>query len=92
MILGFGSSRIGRPLNKNLSDSWKDSIFYNFNTHTMTELTIEMAKEMNYIDLVKHFRPDWTDEECEFYLWEYTCFPFGFKDVIKQLNEQLKNN
>ena len=28
MILGFDSSKKGRPLNKNLSDSWKDSIFY----------------------------------------------------------------
>jgi hypothetical protein len=89
MILGFGSSRIGRPLNKNLPDSWKDSIFYNFNTHTMQALTIEQANQMPYIDWVKHFKPDWTDEQCDFYLWEYTCFPFGFKDVIKQLNEQL---
>ena len=29
MILGFGSSRKGRPLNKNLPDSWKDSNFRN---------------------------------------------------------------
>jgi hypothetical protein len=57
----------------------------------MTELTIEMANQMPYINWVKHFKPDWTDEQCEFYLWEYTCFPFGFKDVIKQLNEQLLN-
>jgi hypothetical protein len=95
MILGFGSSRIGRPLNKNLSDSWKDSIFYNFKTNTMTELTIEMAMDISnktsYKDWVKHFRPEWTDEQCEFYLWEYTCFPFGFKEIIKQLNEQLLN-
>jgi hypothetical protein len=56
----------------------------------MTELTIEQANKMPYIDWVKHFRPDWTDDECEFYLWEYTCFPFGFKETIKQLNDQLK--
>jgi hypothetical protein len=55
----------------------------------MEELTIEMANKMPFIDWVKYFRPDWTDDECEFYLWELTCFPFGFKDVIKQLNEQL---
>jgi hypothetical protein len=57
----------------------------------MTELTIEQANKMHYIDWVKHFKPDWTDEQCEFYLWEYTCFPFGFKETIKQLNEQLLN-
>jgi hypothetical protein len=55
----------------------------------MQELTVEQAKKMPYIDWVKHFKPDWTDEQCEFYLWEYTCFPFGFKETIKQLNEQL---
>jgi hypothetical protein len=57
----------------------------------MEELTLSMANDMTYIEWVKHFKPDWTDEQCEFYLWEYTCFPFTFKDVIKQLNEQLLN-
>jgi hypothetical protein len=57
----------------------------------MTELTIEMAKDMDFIDWVQHFRPEWNEHECDFYLWEHTCFPFGFKDVIKQLNEQLKD-
>ena len=55
----------------------------------MTELTIEMAKDMDFIDWVQHFRPEWTEDECDFYIWEYTCFPFGFKETIKQLNEQL---
>jgi hypothetical protein len=62
-----------------------------FKQNTMTELTIEMANKMNYIDLVKHFRPEWSDEQCEFYLWEYTCFPFHYEETIKQLNEQLKD-
>ena len=61
----------------------------------MTELTIEMAMDIanktSYKDWVKHFRPEWTDEQCDFYLWEHTCFPFSFKDIIKQLNEQLKD-
>jgi len=57
----------------------------------MTELTIDMANKMPFIDWVKHFKPDWTDEECEFYLWEYTCFPLHFAETIKQLNEQLKD-
>ena len=61
----------------------------------MKELTIEMAMDIvtktSYIDCVKYFRPDWTDDECEFYLWEHTCYPFGLKEIIKQLNEQLKD-
>jgi hypothetical protein len=49
----------------------------------MTELTIDMANKMPFIDWVKHFRPDWTDEQCDFYLWEHTCFPFGLKELAK---------
>jgi hypothetical protein len=55
----------------------------------MQELTVEQANKMPYIDWVKHFRPDWTVDQCEFYLWEYTCFPLHFVETIKQLNEQL---
>jgi hypothetical protein len=56
----------------------------------MTELTIEMANQMPYIDWVKHFRPEWSDDQCDFYLWEHTYFPFSTKEIIiKQLNEQL---
>ena len=56
----------------------------------MTELTIEMAKDMPFIDCVKHFKPEWSDEQCDFYLWEHTYFPFSTKEIIiKQLNEQL---
>jgi len=58
----------------------------------MTELTIEMANQMPYIDWVKHFKPEWSDDQCDFYLWEHTYFPFSTKEIIiKQLNEQLLN-
>jgi len=59
----------------------------------MTELTIDMAMDIanktSYKDWVKHFRQDWSDEQCEFYIWEHTCFPLHFAETIKQLNEQL---
>jgi hypothetical protein len=57
----------------------------------MTELTLSMAKDMYFLDWVKHFRPEWTDEQCEFYIWEYTCFPLDYVETIKQLNNQLLN-
>jgi hypothetical protein len=57
----------------------------------MTELTIDMANKMPFIDWVKYFRPEWTDEQCDFYLFEHTCFPLHFVETIKQLNEQLLN-
>jgi hypothetical protein len=54
------------------------------------QLTIEQAKQFkNAIALVKHFKPDWTDDECDDYLWSSTCFPFSLEYLVKQLNEQL---
>ena len=54
------------------------------------QLTLEEAQSMdNPLDLIKHFKPDWTDEQCDFYLWEYTCYPFDLEETVKQLNEQL---
>jgi len=38
-------------------------------------------------DLVKRFFPDVTEEECNFILWELTCYPFG---SVLQVARQLK--
>ena len=57
----------------------------------MKPLTREHSIEHNFtaIDLVKHFRPNWTDEDCDLYLWENTSYPFDMDRVIEQLNKQL---
>ena len=57
----------------------------------MDKLTEEYAikHKFNHIDCVKYFRPDWTDDFCNFYLWEKTCFPFSTEIMIKQLNEKF---
>lgn len=54
-------------------------------------LTLEYAleNELYYIDCVKYFRPNWSDEECDFYVWNKTCFPFSNEMFINQLNNQL---
>lgn len=54
-------------------------------------LTMAIAEEKckTAVDLVKYFRPDWTDEECDFYLWEHTCYPFSLEGTIRQLNTKL---
>ena len=59
----------------------------------MKELTIEhvIENKLTPICCVKYFNPDWTDEQCDFYLWEFTCFPFSTEDMIKQLNNELNN-
>ena len=60
----------------------------------MKILTLEYTIENKFtpIDCVKYFKPDWTDEYCDFYLWENTCFPLSNEIFIKQLNKQLTNN
>jgi hypothetical protein len=57
----------------------------------MKALTLEHAIEnkLTPIDLVKYFNPEWSNEECDYYLWEFTCFPFSIEDVIKQLNDKF---
>ena len=42
------------------------------------------------IDLIKYFNPEWTDNECDFYLWEFTTFPFSpIENLITQLNNKF---
>ena len=58
-------------------------------------LTLNHIKKnkLSAIDLVKHFNPTWSDEQCDFHLWENTCFPFSIESVVTQLNQQfLKTN
>jgi len=40
--------------------------------------------------MVKHFKPDWTDWECNTYLWEHTDYPDDMEMTVKQLNTKLK--
>lgn len=59
----------------------------------MIKLTLKHAIENKFtpIDCVKYFKPEWTDEECDFYLWEFTCFPFSTEILIEQLNNKFLN-
>ena len=59
----------------------------------MKELTLEYALKNKFtaIDCIKYFNPNWTDEQCDFYLWEHTCFPFSTETLIKQLNSKFLN-
>lgn len=55
----------------------------------MKELTAKYAieKGMSAIDCVKWYNPDLTDNECDFILWEKTCFPMNTDIWLKQLHE-----
>ena len=57
----------------------------------MEKLTLEHALENNFtpLDLIKYFKPKWTNESCEIYLWEETCYPFSTEKLIEQLNNKF---
>ena len=57
----------------------------------MKKLTKEyiLQNKLTSVMLVKYFKPDWTDEKCDQYLWNKTCFPFNLQTTIHQLNDQL---
>lgn len=55
-------------------------------------LTIGIAKSKKPIEWVRYFKPLWSDEQCDYYLWELTCFPFSHEETINQLNKQLGKN
>lgn len=59
----------------------------------MEALTKKYALENKFtpIDCVKYFKPEITDEEADFIIWEETCFPFSTDEMIKQLNDKFLN-
>lgn len=47
---------------------------------------------MTWLELVKKYFPDVSDEEADFILWEKTAFPVGGLEVVeKQLKELSRN-
>lgn len=43
---------------------------------------------MTYLELVRRYFPDATEQEADFLLWEKTCFPVcGSEEVEEQLCE-----
>lgn len=51
-------------------------------------LTIQhvLDSKFTYLDLVGYFRPDWGEDQRDFYLWNFTCHPFDLETTIEQLN------
>ena len=51
------------------------------------KLTLEKALELNlkWHDCIRYYKPDATDDECEFILWEQTCFPFDHETTLNQI-------
>lgn len=52
-------------------------------------LTLDFAIKNKYspIDLIKYFNPNWSDDDCNEYLWNETCYPFSNEILIQDLNK-----
>jgi hypothetical protein len=61
------------------------------------KLTIEKAIELKLsaTKVVKFYFPDKSDEECDYILWEETCFPFSnevmMEQIYKMYTDSLEN-
>lgn len=51
------------------------------------ELKIEdVAGKMTWHDVVRHYKPEATDEEIAWLIWNETCYPFDNETTLRQIN------
>lgn len=57
-----------------------------------TEITANEAAEkgLSFVDLMKKYKPDITEEEADFILWNETCYPFDTEATVKQIYHFFK--
>lgn len=48
--------------------------------------------KMTWREVIRYYKPDATDDECEYLLWNETCFPFSDETTLKQLELLLNKN
>lgn len=51
---------------------------------------IELLENETWIDYMRRLKPDITDEEAEYILWNETCYPFDNETTLKQIYTILK--
>ena len=56
----------------------------------MKALKIEDLENKTWGEIVRHYKPEATDEEVDFILWEQTCYPMDNFTTIEQLNVLFK--
>jgi hypothetical protein len=56
----------------------------------MKALISSECEMKSWVEIVRYFKPDATEDEIEFILWEQTCYPFSHEATIQQLNELFK--
>lgn len=63
----------GRCENQIVNDN--NTIKYQYSYQRYVDVNLMQEKYMNWIQLVKSYFPDITDDQADFILWEYTGFP-----------------
>lgn len=60
----------------------------------MEELTIDRVIENKFSwgDVIRYYKPDATDDEIEFILWEKTCYPMDSETTVKQVYQYFKDS
>lgn len=43
--------------------------------------------KLTWGEVIRAFKPDASDEEVDFVLWEHTCYPFDNEMTLKQLEQ-----
>lgn len=51
----------------------------------------QVAGKMTWLEVMRHYRPDITEEEAEYILWNETCYPFDLRTALKQIYYFFKN-
>jgi hypothetical protein len=46
----------------------------------------EVDGKMTWTEVVRYYKPDATDDEVEYLLWNETCYPFSDESTLKQIN------
>lgn len=47
------------------------------------------GKSITWMDLARRYKPDITEDELEYILWNETCYPFHAETTVKQLLEYI---
>lgn len=58
------------------------------------KISIEKAIELKWsaVRVIQFYFPDKSDEECDYILWEETCFPFSNEVMLEQIYEKYLNS
>lgn len=58
-------------------------------TDKKEKLTIQKAIELKFsaLKIIQYYFPDKSNEECDYILWEETCFPFSNEIMMDQIYE-----